>query len=152
MRTVALCAVAAALLFCPRAGLAVETEWRFDAQVSAVSGIWNQSIAVGAPVHGLVVLERGQSFVPTGDPCDGSATRAFYSVRAAQFNSLILPDAQRRIDTAQRAYAASRSSFAAVLAARRAVLDTQLQQLKLVAESARAQVRLQYLVGQGDAR
>ena len=74
-----------------------------------------------------------------------------YAVRAADFDTTILPTAQRRIDAATRSYAAGRGSFDALLSARRGVLDAQLQRLALAVESARAQVRLQYLVGQETA-
>jgi len=78
-------AIAAALL-CPGAGLAVETQWRFDGTVASVTSPWSQSIPVGAPVRGVMVLDRGPTYVQTGDPCtDGSATRSFYSVRQTNF-------------------------------------------------------------------
>ena len=73
-----------------------------------------------------------------------------YASRAAEFDSQILSDARRRSAAAQAAYAAGRGSFAAILAARRNALDVQLQRLALAVESVRAQVRLQYLVGEGD--
>ena len=79
-------AISAAVLLTAAAAKAVETQWRFDGVVSSVTSPWSQSIAVGEPVQGLLVLDRDQSYVQVGNPCDGSATRSFYSVRAAQFS------------------------------------------------------------------
>ena len=78
-------AVVAALALSSGTGLAAETQWRFDGTVYSVSGPWSQSIAVDAPVRGVIVLDRDQSYVQVGNPCDGSATRTFYSVREARF-------------------------------------------------------------------
>ena len=64
--------------------------------------------------------------------------------RTAGFDSNIIPDAQRRVDAAQAAYASGGGAFDAVLSARRSLLDTQLQRLALAVDAARAQVRLQY--------
>ncbi len=64
--------------------------------------------------------------------------------RTASFDSTIIPDAQRRVDAAQAAYASGGGAFDAVLMARRSLLDTQLQRLSLAVDAARAQVRLQY--------
>ncbi|WP_029920251.1 TolC family protein [Nevskia soli] len=64
--------------------------------------------------------------------------------RSASFDRDIIPDAQRRVDAAQAAYAAGGGAFDAVLTARRSLLDTQLQRLSLAVDAARAQVRLQY--------
>jgi cobalt-zinc-cadmium efflux system outer membrane protein len=69
--------------------------------------------------------------------------------RAETFDSEIIPDAQRRVDAARSAYASGRGSFDAVISARRGLLDTELQRLALVVESARAQVRVQYFSAQG---
>jgi outer membrane protein TolC len=66
------------------------------------------------------------------------------SERAANFDRDIIPEARRRVDAAQGAYAAGRGDFNAVLMARRGLLDTQLQRLALAVDAARAQVRLQY--------
>lgn len=76
-----------------------------------------------------------------------------YQARTAEFAQSILPDAQRRVDAARGAYAAGRGSFAEVLAARRGLLEVQLQRLALNVEAARAQVRLRYFLDDptGDA-
>jgi hypothetical protein len=79
-------ALAAALLLCPKAGLAVETQWRFDGAVSFVGGTWVQQVAVGAPVHGLVTLDRDPPYVQIGGTCDSELYRIFHSVRTAQFS------------------------------------------------------------------
>jgi outer membrane protein TolC len=70
--------------------------------------------------------------------------RRHYEERVADFDASIIPDAERRVETARGAYQAGRSSFDTVLLARRAVLDVRLQRLALAVESARAQVRLDY--------
>ena len=70
--------------------------------------------------------------------------RRHYDERVADFDTSIIPDAQRRVEAARGSYQAGRSSFDAVLLARRALLDVQLQRLALVVESARAQIRLDY--------
>jgi outer membrane protein TolC len=68
-----------------------------------------------------------------------------FTQRVAEFDAAIVPDAEHRVDAARGAYAAGRGGFDAVLLARRSLLDVQLQRLSLVVESARAQVRLEYL-------
>jgi outer membrane protein, heavy metal efflux system len=70
--------------------------------------------------------------------------RRHYAERTADFDASIIPDAERRVETARSAYQAGRGSFDTVLLARRAVLDVRLQRLALAVESARAQVRLDY--------
>jgi cobalt-zinc-cadmium efflux system outer membrane protein len=70
--------------------------------------------------------------------------RRHYEQRVADFDASIIPDAERRVETARSAYQAGRGSFDAVLLARRALLDVRLQRLALAVESARAQVRLDY--------
>jgi outer membrane protein TolC len=70
--------------------------------------------------------------------------RRHFEERVADFDASILPDAQHRIEAARSAYQAGRGTFDAVLLARRALLDVQLQRLSLAVESARAQVRLDY--------
>ncbi len=64
--------------------------------------------------------------------------------RVSGFDTDIIPEAQRRADAAQSAYAAGSGSFDAVLGARRSLLDVRLQRLALAVDAARAQVRLQY--------
>ncbi len=68
-----------------------------------------------------------------------------FTQRVAEFDAVIVPDARRRVDASRATYAAGRGVFDAVLLARRSVLDVQLQRLSLAVESARAQVRLDYL-------
>jgi cobalt-zinc-cadmium efflux system outer membrane protein len=70
--------------------------------------------------------------------------RRHYEERVADFDASIIPDAEHRVETARSAYQAGRGSFDTVLLARRALLDVRLQRLALAAESARAQVRLDY--------
>lgn len=68
-----------------------------------------------------------------------------YTQRLHDFDSLIVPDAERRVAAARSTYGAGRGAFEAVLLARRSLLAVQLQRLALVVEVARAQVRLTYL-------
>jgi outer membrane protein, heavy metal efflux system len=70
--------------------------------------------------------------------------RRHYEERLADFDVSIIPDAERRVETARSAYQAGRGSFDTVLLARRGLLDVRLQRLALAVESARAQVRLDY--------
>lgn len=70
--------------------------------------------------------------------------RLHYEERVGEFDTSIIPDAQRRITSARSAYAAGRGSFDSVLLARRALIEIELQRLALSVESARAQVRLDY--------
>ena len=70
--------------------------------------------------------------------------RRHYEERVVDFDASIIPDAERRVETARSAYQAGRGSIDAVLLARRALLDVRLQRLALAVESARAQVRLDY--------
>ena len=70
--------------------------------------------------------------------------RRHYEERLADFDASIIPDAQRRVETALNAYKAGRGSFDTILLARRGLLDVRLQRLALTVESARAQVRLDY--------
>lgn len=68
-----------------------------------------------------------------------------FTQRVSEFDNVIVPDAQRRVEAARGAYAAGRGGFDPVLSARRSLLDVQLQRLSLDVESARAQIRLDYL-------
>ena len=70
--------------------------------------------------------------------------RQHYEERLVDFDASIIPDAERRIETARAAYQTGRGNFDTVLLARRGVLDVKLQRLALAVESARAQVRLDY--------
>jgi outer membrane protein TolC len=68
-----------------------------------------------------------------------------FTQRVAEFDAAIVPDAEHRVDAARGAYSAGRGDLDAVLRARRSLLDVHLQRLSLLVESARAQVRLEYL-------
>jgi len=70
--------------------------------------------------------------------------RRHYEERVADFDASIIPDAQRRVETARSAYQAGRGNLDTVLLARRGLLDVELQRLALAVEAARAQVRLDY--------
>ena len=70
--------------------------------------------------------------------------RRHFEERVAEFDASIIPNARRRVEAARGAYQAGRGSFDAVLAARRALPDVQIQRLALAVESARAQTRLEY--------
>jgi outer membrane protein TolC len=60
------------------------------------------------------------------------------------FDGDIVPDAQRRIEAAQHAYASGRGTFDAIITARRSLLEAKLQRLSLAVEAVRAQVRIRY--------
>lgn len=77
--------------------------------------------------------------------------RRHFEERLAEFDASIVPDAGRRIEAARSAYQSGRGSFDAVLLARRALLDVQIQRLALAVESARAQTRLEYWSAPGPA-
>ena len=70
--------------------------------------------------------------------------RRHFEERLAEFDASIVPDAGRRIEASRSAYQSGRGSFDAVLLARRALLDVEIQRLALAVESARAQTRLDY--------
>jgi cobalt-zinc-cadmium efflux system outer membrane protein len=70
--------------------------------------------------------------------------RRHFEERIAEFDASMLPDAQRRVEAARNVYQSGRGSFDAVLLARRAQLDVQIQRLALAVESARAETRLEY--------
>ena len=64
--------------------------------------------------------------------------------RAQRYRTLLLPQSKARIDAALASYRAGRGELTAVLAARRADLELQLQLLALEAEAARATIQLSY--------
>lgn len=64
--------------------------------------------------------------------------------RVAEFDASMIPDAQRRTESARVAYAGGRGNFDGALLARRSLFDLQLQRLALDVDSARAQARLRY--------
>ena len=68
-----------------------------------------------------------------------------FTQRVTEFDAVIVPDAEHRVDAARATYAAGNGSFDAVLLARRSLLDVLLQRLTLAVESVRAQVHLDYL-------
>ena len=95
------------------------------------------------------ILRARTSTVPMGGANDPravvdsrGAVRGLSNIRVV--DASIIPDAERRVETARSAYQAGRGSFDTVLLARRGLLDVQLQRLALAVESARAQVRLDY--------
>ena len=64
--------------------------------------------------------------------------------RVQRFDANILPQAKSWVDAALAAYQSGRGDLNAVLEARRAELDLQLQRLSLQVDAARAQLQLQY--------
>lgn len=64
--------------------------------------------------------------------------------RIAWFDSAVLPHAAQRVEAALAAYQAVQADLAAVLEARRAELEAQLQRLALRVAQAKAQAQLQY--------
>lgn len=73
-----------------------------------------------------------------------SAERESAASRAAAFRDRILPEAQRRLDTANASYRAGRGSLAAVLEARKALLELKLEQFDREAQASRAALQLAY--------
>lgn len=65
--------------------------------------------------------------------------------RIAWFDSAVLPHAAQRVEAALAAYQAAQADLAAVLEARRAELEAQLQRLALRVAQAKAQAQLHYL-------
>ncbi|MGH8751442.1 MAG: TolC family protein [Burkholderiales bacterium] len=66
--------------------------------------------------------------------------------RLQRYDGSILPQAKKRVAAALVDYQAGRGALNAVLDARRAELDLQLQRLTLQVEAARAQLQLQYFL------
>jgi outer membrane protein TolC len=69
--------------------------------------------------------------------------------RLGNFDRLIVPGAQQRLDAAMMAYAAGSGSLSAVLDARRSLLDVRLQRLELEVEATRNRIELLYLSDAG---
>ncbi len=72
--------------------------------------------------------------------------------RLERYRQVLLPRTRTRIQAATAAYAAGETELATVLRARRDLLDLELEQLRLRAASARAQVRLDYFAPQSAPR
>jgi outer membrane protein TolC len=68
------------------------------------------------------------------------------SARVSRFDEIILPAARLRLAAEEAAYVDSRSTLAAVIEARRALLDAEVQRLELAVDAARGAVRCQYFV------
>ena len=68
----------------------------------------------------------------------------------ARYDSAILPQAQQRLDSALATYGSGSSTLAAVLDARRSLLEIRLQKLELEFDSAKHQNNLAYF-SHGDA-
>ncbi len=66
------------------------------------------------------------------------------TARVVRYEASILPQAKQRIAAALAAYQSGRGDLNAVLDARRAELDIELQHLSLQVDAARAQLQLQY--------
>ena len=64
--------------------------------------------------------------------------------RFARYDNAIRPQAQQRLDAALAAYGAGSGALAAVIEARRSLLDIHMQRLELQADAARHQAQLQY--------
>lgn len=64
--------------------------------------------------------------------------------RLTRYDTVILPQAQSRLDAALAAYSAGQGSLMSVLDARRSLLDIRMQRLDLEADSARHQINLSY--------
>ncbi len=66
--------------------------------------------------------------------------------RLQRFDDSILPQAKKRVNAALASYQSGRGDLNAVLDARRAELDLELQRLSLRVDAARAQLQLQYFL------
>jgi cobalt-zinc-cadmium efflux system outer membrane protein len=64
--------------------------------------------------------------------------------RFERFDTLILPQAQRQLDSSLAAYASGSASLLALLEARRSLLEIRMQRLELQLDAARHQLELQY--------
>jgi outer membrane protein TolC len=64
--------------------------------------------------------------------------------RLARYDSVILPQAQQRLEAALAAYGAGSGLLTSILDARRSLLDIRMQRLGLQLDAARHQVELQY--------
>jgi outer membrane protein TolC len=73
-----------------------------------------------------------------------------YALRLKRYDSTLLTLAQQRTAAAIAAYRASTGTLAAVLAARRAQLDTELERLRIEMDMARLWTQLHYLIPQGE--
>lgn len=69
------------------------------------------------------------------------------NARIKNFDTAILPQARARIDAAMISYGAGRGTLAAVLDARRSLLDVQLQRLTLTVDALRNRLALDYFIG-----
>ncbi len=69
--------------------------------------------------------------------------------RQRRLSDALLPIARQRIDLAMAAYRSGQSNLGAVLEARRAEVEAQLQLLDLQRETARVWAQLQYTYTQG---
>lgn len=68
--------------------------------------------------------------------------------RIRQFDAEVLPQSQQRVEAALAAWQAGQGTLAAVLDARRMVLDNRIKRLDLVTNAARYRVALQYFAGE----
>jgi cobalt-zinc-cadmium efflux system outer membrane protein len=78
-----------------------------------------------------------------------AAERDSAAARAAGFRDRILPQARARVDAATASYRAGKGSLSAVLEARRALLDLQLERLDRESQAARGTLQLDYFTAVG---
>lgn len=71
----------------------------------------------------------------------------FLGERSAAFASAVLPQARARVEAATAAYRAGRGSLAEAIAARRALLEVELQALDLAIEREHRRVEIEYFAG-----
>lgn len=67
--------------------------------------------------------------------------------RVSNFDDVVLPQARARVDAATISYGAGRGTLAALLDARRSLLDVQLQRLTLAVDALRNRLALEYFIG-----
>lgn len=107
-----------------------------------------QDREVAAARESLASVEAGEADLLRRLRAEAAAAYAAWTVAAERldhYDAEILPKAQARAEAALAAYRADQTELAAVLSARRAVLDVHLMRLELEAEVLRWQADLRYL-------
>ncbi len=107
-----------------------------------------QDREVAAARENLAAVEAGEADLLRRLRADAAAAYAAWTVaaeRLERYDAEILPKASARTAAALAAYRADQTELAAVLGARRAVLDVHLMRLELEAEVLRWQAELRYL-------
>jgi outer membrane protein, heavy metal efflux system len=100
----------------------------------------------------LSLLDKSRSMKEDAERVLKSDAEKYYAdweasaARVVRYEASILPQAKQRITAALAAYQSGRGDINAVLDARRAELDLELQRLSLQVDAVRAQLQLQYFL------